>query len=149
MFFKSKNKRLQNDKGKLLENFPSNSSYAESYRTLRTNLFFSLTGKDLESVVVTSSVEGEGKTTTSTNLGYTVAQTSRKVLLVDLDLRNPQMSKLFHLEDAAGITDLISDVFGIHLTQGSLDTFSVNDLIQLARLQRMTCLLKLENEKIH
>ena len=62
--FKNKTEKLEQDKEALLTNYTSSSRFAESYRTLRTNLFFSATEKDLKSVVVTSSVEGEGKTTT-------------------------------------------------------------------------------------
>lgn len=146
MFSKPKEKDLTRDKEILLEQFPSTSRFAESYRTLRTNLVFSVMEKDLKSVVITSSVEGEGKTTTSVNLAYTIAQANRKVLLVDMDLRRPHLTSLFGLKKEKGVTDLITEVFGTHLTHGSLDTLSTNDLIQLTRLQNRTCCLDLENE---
>ncbi|MBA3009314.1 MAG: polysaccharide biosynthesis tyrosine autokinase [Proteobacteria bacterium] len=147
MFSKPKAKKIETDRENLLEKYPSSSRYAESYRTLRTNLFFTVMEKDLKSVVVTSSVEGEGKTTTSVNLAFTIAQANRRVLLLDLDLRRPHMSSLFNLKNKTGVTDLVVKVFGNHLTQGSLDTFSVNDLIQLAKLQSRTCRLDLTNEE--
>jgi len=126
-------------------NFPANSSYAESYRTLRTNLFFSLMGKNLKSVVVTSSVEAEGKSNTAANLAYTIAQTNKKVLLVDADLRRPHLSVLFGMGKETGITGLISNIFGTSLNKGSLKSFSVKDLVQLVRLQSRTCCLDLQN----
>ncbi|MCP4023993.1 MAG: AAA family ATPase, partial [Desulfobacteraceae bacterium] len=147
MFSKNKRKQLKKAKQRLLRHFPSDSSYAESFRTLRTNLFFSVMEKDLKSVVITSSVEGEGKTTTASNLAYAIAQADRKVLLIDLDLRRRQLSRLFNLNREPGVTNLINDVLGIHLIKGNLDTYSVNDLIQLAKLQRMSCILDLDDQK--
>ncbi len=89
IFRKRKTKSRKTDRSKLLTEFPSNSRYAEAYRTLRTNLFFADMDKEIKSVLVTSSLEKEGKTTTAINLAYTVAQTDRQVLVVDCDLRRP------------------------------------------------------------
>ncbi|MBU1696918.1 MAG: DUF4388 domain-containing protein, partial [Proteobacteria bacterium] len=145
MFRPDKEKKRKKDLKNLLVNFPSNSAFAESYRTLRTNLFFSLMEKNLKSVVVTSSVEAEGKTTTATNLAYTIAQTEKKVLLIDVDLRRPHLSALLGMRKKTGITGLISNVFGVSLNKGTLKDFSVKDLVQLVRLQSKTCCLDLEN----
>jgi len=146
MIFKpNKKKKTKKDLKNLLMYFPSNSSYAESYRTLRTNLFFSLMEKNLKSIVVTSSLESEGKTTTAINLAYTIAQTDKKVLMMDGDLRRPHLSTLFGMSNKEGITGIISDVFGVSLNKGKLKDFSVRDLIQLVRLRAMTCSLDLES----
>ena len=144
MFSKSQKKDIIKDKEILLSQFPSSSRFAESYRTMRTNLFFSVLEKDLKSVVITSSVESEGKTTTCVNLGYSIAQTDRNVLLVDMDLRRPHLTNLFGLRKESGVSNLITEVFGTHLTQGSLETLSSNDLIELTCLQARTCRLDLE-----
>jgi Mrp family chromosome partitioning ATPase len=145
IFRPNKDKKRKKDLEKLLVNFESNSTYAESYRTLRTNLFFSLMEKNLKSLVVTSSVEQEGKTNTAVNLAYTIAQTDKKVLLMDGDLRRPHLSALFAMGKETGITGIISDVFGVYLDKGNLEDFSVKDLVQLVRLQSKTCRLDLEN----
>ena len=129
-------------------NFPSSSRFAESYRTLRTNLFFSVMEKEIKSVVITSSVEKEGKTITAVNLAYTIAQTDRKTLVMDCDLRRPHLSALFSENREKGITGLVTDVFGTRLTKGSLDQFSISDLILLTRLQQRSCRLDIENNDI-
>ncbi len=147
MIFRKKKKRsIQEDREKLLVNFPPDSRFAEAYRTLRTNLFFSNMDNEVKSVLVTSAVEKEGKTTTAVNLGHTIAQTDRQVLLMDCDLRRPNMTNLFPGSPDMGVTELVTEVFGVHLTQGSLDEYSVADLVHLTRIQKRSARLDLEND---
>ena len=151
MIFKKKQERriVEKDRENLLINFKSNSRYAESYRTMRTNLFFSDMEKEIKTAVVTSSVEKEGKTTTAVNLAYSIAQTDRRVLLMDCDLRRPYLSELFTREGEkeTGVTELLTEVFGARVTRGSLDTYSVGDLIRLTGLQKRSGRLDIENAK--
>lgn len=125
----------------LLVNFSVKSRYAESYRTLRTNLYFSIMEKDLNSVVVTSSVQSEGKTNTVANLAYTIAQTGKKVLMVDADLRKPGLSARFNLKKATGFSNLISDLLGRYVNEGKISDYGLNDLITLNGLQKRTCIV--------
>ncbi|MGE5328465.1 MAG: CpsD/CapB family tyrosine-protein kinase [Deltaproteobacteria bacterium] len=81
---------------------------AEAYRILRTNLQFSSLDREIKTIVITSSIPGEGKTTTIANLAITFAQSGSRVLLVDTDLRKPRIHKLFGLENNKGITTLLS-----------------------------------------
>jgi non-specific protein-tyrosine kinase len=80
---------------------------AEAYRTLRTNIQFSVLDKQLRTLLVTSAGPDEGKTTTAANLAITLAQTGRSVLLVDADLRRPGQHELFHLGNEIGLTTLV------------------------------------------
>lgn len=67
-----------------------NFAAAEAYKLLRANLTFSLPDEQKCRVVgVTSAVRGEGKSTTSINLAYTLAETGKRVLLVEADMRRP------------------------------------------------------------
>jgi polysaccharide biosynthesis transport protein len=83
------------------------SGHAEAYRVLRTNFEFANLDRRAGAVMVTSALEGEGKSTTAANLAVAVARTGRHVLLVDLDLRRPFLDRFFGLELAPGLTDAI------------------------------------------
>jgi capsular exopolysaccharide synthesis family protein len=79
----------------------------ESYRTLRTNIDFASIDSPIRSLLVTSAMPGEGKTVTAANLAIAFAQTGRRVLLVDADLRKPGVDTIFNLPNDRGLTTLI------------------------------------------
>ncbi|MFY9264987.1 MAG: hypothetical protein WAO61_06140 [Solirubrobacterales bacterium] len=79
---------------------------AETYRLLRSNLEFSSLGNDLRTVMVTSAVEQEGKSTTIANLAVAWARAGTDVVLVDLDLRRPVIEKYFDLQGRPGVTNV-------------------------------------------
>ena len=80
---------------------------AEGYRQLRTSLRFVNATNPVQVLVVTSSVEGEGKTTTAINLAQTFSKASVKTLLVDADLRRPKLEHHLDLESSAGLTTVL------------------------------------------
>lgn len=80
---------------------------AESYRRLRTNLQFLGLEERQRAIVVTSTVPGEGKTTTAINIAVTMAAAGERVLLVDADLRRPRIAEHFGLEGGAGLTTVL------------------------------------------
>ncbi len=80
------------------------SQRSEAFRRLRTNLQFLDVDDRLRSIVVTSALPGEGKTTTAVNLAITLADAGQKVILVDADLRRPSVAEVMGLEGSAGLT---------------------------------------------
>ena len=83
------------------------SSAAEAYKKLRTNIEFASVDAPIQALLVTSSIPGEGKTTTASNLAVVFAQAGRRVLLVDADLRKPGIHLNFDLPNAHGLTTLL------------------------------------------
>ncbi len=82
---------------------------SEAYRVLRTNLNFSAVDGELKSIVITSASPGEGKSTTIGNLGVVIAQTGKRVVIIDADLRRPVQHKIFQLPNNQGLTTAILD----------------------------------------
>ncbi|MGW0594309.1 polysaccharide biosynthesis tyrosine autokinase [Streptosporangium sp. NPDC002607] len=85
------------------------SSRSEAFRALRTNLQFIGVDRQPKSLVVTSCLPGEGKSSTSTNLAITLAQAGWRVVLVDGDLRRPSIPHYLGIEGAIGLTDVLID----------------------------------------
>jgi len=83
-----------------------NSDAAEAYRILRTNFEFMNLEQGARTVMVTSAVGQEGKSTTIANLAVALARGGRRVILVDLDLRRPILDRFFDLEGRPGVTDV-------------------------------------------
>lgn len=102
----------------LITQAPTQGPRAEAFRQIRTNLQFAHVSHESKAVLVTSSLPGEGKSTTATNLAIAMAQSGQTVALVDADLRRPSVNEYLGLDRNAGLTTaLIGDA-------------DVNDLLQ-------------------
>lgn len=108
------------------------STAAEQYRKIRTNIEFSSADKKIKSLVVTSSGPSEGKTTTAANLAVVFANTGSRVVLVDADLRKPNIALSFKAPNVNGLSNYLTegnaasasflsenDVENVYLTQGN------------------------------
>ena len=87
----------------------SDSKFAivEGYKIARTNLVFSLTAQNSNCVAVTSWSKGEGKSTATVNLAISFAKMGKHVLLIDTDLRRPNLHNLLKLKNDTGVSDII------------------------------------------
>jgi capsular exopolysaccharide synthesis family protein len=81
----------------------------EAFRVLRSNLVVAISDLANPIVVVTSARQGEGKTSTCVNLAQSLAAAGPRVVLVDLDLRNPQSHRLLRTDNTAGVSDVVLD----------------------------------------
>ena len=85
------------------------SHIAEAYRILRTNIEFSNIDKNIKTILVTSAQQNEGKSTSISNLASTFASLeNKKVLIIDCDLRNPSVHKMFNVSNISGLTDVLT-----------------------------------------
>jgi capsular exopolysaccharide synthesis family protein len=88
---------------KVITNEDPHNTVSEQYRKLRTNIDFSSIDKEYKVINLTSTIPGEGKTVTCLNLAEVYAQTSKKTLIIDLDLRKPKIHRAFKLPNQGGI----------------------------------------------
>ncbi|GFN32774.1 CpsD/CapB family tyrosine-protein kinase [Paenibacillus xylaniclasticus] len=84
------------------------SPISEAYRTLRTNIDFSSIDETMQAIVVTSSGPGEGKSTTISNLAIAFAQTERRIVLIDADMRKPTMHHTFRASNRVGLSSMLT-----------------------------------------
>lgn len=114
----SKNK--MNEPGIYVDKQPL-SPVSESFRTLRTNVEFSSIDKPIKTLLITSPEPRTGKTTVAVNLAVIFAQKGRKVLLLDADLRKPNVHRLVNLGNKIGLTDLLLESQSIADVSNSYD----------------------------
>ncbi|MFH1269167.1 MAG: polysaccharide biosynthesis tyrosine autokinase [Planctomycetota bacterium] len=83
------------------------SRVSEAYRTVRTALYFGMSGEAHKIIQVSSPNKGDGKSSLAANLAISIAQSGKKTLLMDADLRRPRIHKLFNLDRAIGMSSVI------------------------------------------
>jgi len=114
-----------NGRGQIVTWSAARAPESEAYRILRTNIQFSSVDRPLQTLLVTSSGPGEGKSTTAANLAVAIAQTGQRVVLVDTDLRRPSLHRLFNLPNNVGLTTSLLHEGIIPLQPTSLENLSV------------------------
>ena len=97
-----------NGNSELLMNVDSRSPLAEAYRHLRTSVLLSTAGRAPKSLLVTSSLPGEGKTTTAVNTAISLAQTGASVVIIDADMRRPRLQSIFDMRGQEGLSSILS-----------------------------------------
>jgi polysaccharide biosynthesis transport protein len=113
---------------RMIRDISTFSPLMESYRSLRTNINFAAVGANLRTMVVTSSVPAEGKSTTVANLAMAMAMESKRVIIVDADLRRPSQHKLFKQDSSPGLTDIL---LGTHTLDQVLRNTGVSNVTLL------------------
>ena len=127
---KGKNGKKAQSAEKAKNVLTSDSKFAivEGYKIARTNLVFSLTAQNSNCVAVTSWSKGEGKSTATVNLSISFAKMSKRVLLIDTDLRRPNLHNLLKLKNESGVSDVIGQ-FGDFETAVHRDVITNLDVL--------------------
>lgn len=134
----------------------NNSAQAELFRTIRTNLRFMLTEKKSPIILVTSALNGEGKSYVAINVAASLALLKKKVVIVGLDIRKPTLSQYLHIDFKGELTSYLLDptisLDDMIIPSGAVDNLDVlpsgaippnpGELIQSARLETLFNALK-------
>ena len=99
----------QTEGAPLVTYFNPKSIIAEEFRTIRTNIDFAQVDRDIKSIVVSSSIPAEGKSTVSANLAIAMGAMDKNVLIVDADMRKPTLHRTFTLSNERGLTTLLAN----------------------------------------
>lgn len=83
------------------------STVTEAYKIIRTNLLFSMQNRSIKTLIICSSSPKEGKTTIASNVAIAIAQTGKKILLIDCNFRKPYIHKFFDLTNDMGLRDIL------------------------------------------
>lgn len=113
---KKKKNVLQNSQiaRKLVTISEMKSHIIEQFRTLRTNINFSMPDEPLKTILITSSTPGEGKSTNAANLGVVFAQEGKKVLIIDGDMRKPTLHHTFKTFNKMGLSNILARRSALH-----------------------------------
>lgn len=93
---------------KLIMDVNPQSPISEAYRNLKTNVQFIKWDRTIQIIAVASTLPGEGKTTTISNLAISYAQEGKKVLLIDADLRHPSLHRAFNVVNKVGLSNVLA-----------------------------------------
>lgn len=104
----AKKSKMNKDARKLITVTQPKSPVAEQYRTIRTNIEFMAVDREIQAILVTSATQGEGKSTTSSNLAVAYAQQGKKVLIIDTDMRRPTVHYTFKVANGLGLSSLLT-----------------------------------------
>jgi polysaccharide biosynthesis transport protein len=135
-------------------------AFMESYRTLRTNIDFISIDNKVKAIAVTSSLPGEGKTTTSSMLAVVLAQAGKKTLIIDCDLRKSRIHKAFNCINEKGLTNILvgnaklkdtviaSDIENLDIITAGIRPPNPSELLSSVRMKEFMNTIKEEYDYI-
>jgi capsular exopolysaccharide synthesis family protein len=126
---------------RLVSHERNGSPITEAYRSLRTNIQFCFPEGDMKVILSTSAQQGEGKSTVTSNLAIVMAQSNKKVLLIDCDLRKPKVHTIFGLINKKGLTNALVEGIDYHTLLQSSGIEGITILTAGAKTPRPTEIL--------
>ncbi|MEK3766874.1 CpsD/CapB family tyrosine-protein kinase [Solibacillus sp. FSL K6-4121] len=111
---KKKKNSMQPVARKLVTISEPKSVVLEQFRTIRTNIKFSMPDEQLQTILITSSTPGEGKSTNAANLGVVFAQEGKRVLIIDGDMRKPTLHHTFKTFNKVGLSSILARKAAMH-----------------------------------
>ena len=114
-------------KRELIAHRDPKSPVSETFRTLRTNIQFMNTNNKLKTLLITSTVQGEGKSWVAANLAITFAQAGKRVVLIDSDMRKGRQYTIFEVSPKPGLSNYLS---GIDINTGETTDDDLANYIQ-------------------
>lgn len=147
----SENAQTLHHRGSLITYSNPDSIISDQFRTIRTNIKFLPVKRKNRVILITSPGKGDGKSTTTANLAVSMAQQNEKVLLIDANLREPTIHKMFTITNQVGLTDLLTNKASFNEVVcktgiGKLDVLTSGSTFlnpaELLESQRMTAFLQ-------
>lgn len=122
----------------------------EAYKLARTNILFSCVDEGCKCIAITSAIASEGKTTTATNMALSFAQMKKRTLLIDGDMRKPQVHNIFSVDNQIGLSNVLGGLArpeeAIHRLESGLNIITSGHIppnpVELLASQRMEKILK-------
>lgn len=124
--FKKSRRRRSYDRFEVLSS-KSSFTYSEAFKSLRTNVEFVASTENLKTLMMVSTLAGEGKTTVSINLAIALAQNGKKVLLVDCDLRRPKVQRYLRIKSTSqqGVSTVLSGTSDLDNSIGYIEELGI------------------------
>ncbi len=113
----------------LISDLPPNSPIVEVFRTIRNSIRYASIDKPIKTLLLTSSIESEGKSSLASNISIAFSMEGRKIILVDLDLRRPSLYKFFNVSNKVGITNVLAEDLPLQAAIVSTTTKGVDILV--------------------
>ncbi|MGL5348086.1 MAG: polysaccharide biosynthesis tyrosine autokinase [Peptostreptococcaceae bacterium] len=128
-----------------IKKYNKNSNTDEIYRSIRTEIIFSKSNHNIKSILITSSKKNEGKTTVITSVAKSFSKLEdKRILIIDSNMKNPSMHKIFNLDNIKGLSDLLQDKFVIQDCIQNINTTTLDVLVAGECVVNSSELLSLE-----